>query len=210
MESEDSDERVPLTQEPLVVHFILLSQSLQFSQFIHSSLHSKASTPEQENTKTESLQSEAAPTRGTGRSAMVRGVGTGAASADERKRRQKNNKDRRSTLHNMKARALKQMGVMKASEAGDEGGRAAGRPPRRRGALPGGAKGAKPQGAKRGKSKGAEDVEASREAERRLKAKQKDLKRTQKKKAKTKMLFKRTKKGQPVMKHRIEDILSKI
>ena len=141
---------------------------------------------------------------------MVRGVGTGAASADERKRRQKNNKDRRSTLHNMKARALKQMGVMKASEAGDEGGRAAGRPPRRRGALPGGAKGAKPQGAKRGKSKGAEDVEASREAECRLKAKQKDLKRTQKKKAKTKMLFKRTKKGQPVMKHRIEDILSKI
>ena len=155
--------------------------------------------------KTKSLQSEAAPTRGTGRSAMVRGGGTGAASADERKRRQKNNKDRRSTLHNMKARALKQMGVMKASEAGDEGGRAAGRPPRRRGA-----KGGKPQGAKRGKSKGAEDVEASREAERRLKAKQKDLKRTQKKKAKTKMLFKRTKKGQPVMKHRIEDILSKI
>ena len=48
-------------------------------------------------------------------------------------------------------------------------------------------------------------MEASREAERRLKAK-----RTQKKKAKTKMLFKRTKKGQPVMKHRIEDILSKI
>ena len=25
MESEESDERVPLTQEPLVVHFILLS-----------------------------------------------------------------------------------------------------------------------------------------------------------------------------------------
>ena len=160
--------------------------------------------------KIKSLQSEAAPTRGTGRSAMVRGDGTGAASADERKRRQKNNKDRRSTLHNMKARALKQMGVMKASEAVDEGGRAAGRPPRRRGVVPGGAKGGKPQGAKRGKSKGAEDVEASREAERRLKAKQKDLKFTQKKKAKTKMLFKRTKKGQPVMKHRIEDILSKI
>ena len=37
MESEESDERVPLTQEksePLVVHFILISQSPQFCQFI--------------------------------------------------------------------------------------------------------------------------------------------------------------------------------
>ncbi|QDZ20525.1 hypothetical protein HOP50_04g30450 [Chloropicon primus] len=136
----------------------------------------------------------------------------GHLSVEERKRRKKNLQERQRALENKKARALKQMGVVASGPREGEPREGEARegkspPPRRRDhrGKAGVADGAqRPLGAKLGRKTGERD--------RRLKVKHKQQPPPHQKKAaaKTKMMYKKTRKGQPVMKHRIEDILSKI
>ena len=115
----------------------------------------------------------------------------GNMSRDERARKKKKKRQRQGVLHNIKARALKKMGFSPSGATGggedDAKGAAQGEDrPRRR----------KPR------SKGGPKSAESKDA----KPRDQPKKRT----TKPKLLYKKTRKGQPVMKHKIEDILSRI